>query len=321
MTKNVMIIGEFNDSGLSDTTLELLGGAVGLSSGGSVSLVLLGSGSENQSNAGFKAGATKIYIADDESYNEFLPDKWMAAIIDASTQDNPDLILLEQSSIGRDLGPRVAFKLSTAVAMDCVAIEEDNGLKVTRPCFGGNARAVYSFTDSPAVATVRAKSFEPIDSGNESGETIKIDVNAETKVSIINREAIVTEGLKLTDAPIVLCGGRGLGGPEGFDMIQELANAIGTDKAAIGSSRAACDLGWYPVANQVGLTGKVVNPDLYIGIAVSGASQHMAGCSGSKSIIAINKDPEANMFKSSRWGIVGDYKEVVPALIEAMKSN
>ena len=322
MTKNILVVGEFNQDGLSETTAELLTGASSLSSGGSVSVVLLGAGSQEKAQLSFSYGATKAYTIDNEAFSEFLPDKWAIAVNDIYEKETPDLILLEQSSVGRDLGPRLAFKLNSAVAMDCVSIEsDDTGFKATRPCFGGNARATYSYSASPAVATVRAKSFEAQTQGNESGEVIQIDLAADSKVAVINREEVATEGLKLTDAPIVLCGGRGLGGPEGFDMIQELANVIGTDKAAIGSSRAACDLGWYPVANQVGLTGKVVNPDLYVGIAVSGASQHMAGCSGSKSIIAINKDPEANMFKSARWGIVGDYKEVVPALIEAIKSS
>ncbi|MFL2635093.1 MAG: electron transfer flavoprotein subunit alpha/FixB family protein [Dehalococcoidia bacterium] len=322
MSNNVMVVGEFNQDGLSDTTAELLTGASSLSAGGTVSVILLGAGSQEKAESSFSYGATKAYTINDASFSEFLPDKWALAVNDIYEKEKPDLILLEQSTVGRDLGPRLAFKLNSAVAMDCVSIESDDaGFKATRPCFGGNARAVYTYSASPAIATVRAKSFEAQNQDSSNGEVVQIDLAIDSNVSIVNREEVATEGLKLTDAPIVLCGGRGLGGPEGFDMIQELAGAIGTDKAAIGSSRAACDLGWYPVANQVGLTGKVVNPDLYVGIAVSGASQHMAGCSGSKSIIAINKDPEANMFKSARWGIVGDYKEVVPALIEAIKSS
>ena len=116
-------------------------------------------------------------------------------------------------------------------------------------------------------------------------------------------------------------GGRGLGSAEGFELVEALAAAIGTDKAAVGASRAACDLEWYPTTQQVGLTGKVVTPDLYVAVAISGASQHMAGCSGSKTIVAINRDPEANIFKVARFGIVGDYKEVLPPLIEAIKNQ
>ncbi|MFB0900876.1 MAG: electron transfer flavoprotein subunit alpha/FixB family protein [Dehalococcoidia bacterium] len=322
MSKNIMVIGEFDNDQISETTTELLSGATKLSAGGSVSIVLLGTSSDLIASQAFAAGAHKAYISSSGDYDAFLADKWVNAVNDAITKENPDLVLLEQSSIGRDLGPRLAFKLDTGVAMDCVSIEDDDGhFKATRPCFGGNARAVYSFEASPAIATIRAKSFEIMQGDTGTGDIVQIQDTSVSKVTITNREVFTIEGLSLTDAPIVLCGGRGLGGPEGFDMIQALAEAIGTDKAALGSSRAACDLGWFPVANQVGLTGKVVNPDLYIGIAVSGASQHMAGCSGSKTIVAINKDPDANMFKASRWGIVGDYKEVVPALIDAINAK
>ena len=131
---------------------------------------------------------------------------------------------------------------------------------------------------------------------------------------------VLLSGLQIQDATVVVSGGRGLGDEEGFRVVEALASAIGDDRAAVGASRAACDLGWYPVSQQVGLTGKVVTPDLYIAIAISGASQHMAGCSGSKMIVAINRDAEANIFKEARYGIVGDYKQVLPPLIEAVKA-
>ncbi len=133
---------------------------------------------------------------------------------------------------------------------------------------------------------------------------------------MIDRKVATSEGVRLEDAEVVVTGGRGLGGPEGFGVIEELANVLG---GAVGASRAVADLGWRPVAEQVGLTGKVVSPTLYIAVAISGASQHMAGCSGSKNIVAINKDADANIFKAARFGIVGDFKTVMPALIEAVK--
>ncbi|MQC19385.1 MAG: electron transfer flavoprotein subunit alpha/FixB family protein [Chloroflexi bacterium] len=171
------------------------------------------------------------------------------------------------------------------------------------------------------MATVRAKSQDPLPpQAGASGETVELPAAGASRSTIAGREVAVAEGLQLQEAPIVVSGGRGLGGPEGFAVVEELAATIGRDKTAVGASRAACDLGWYPVSQQVGLTGKVVTPDLYIAIAISGASQHMAGCSGSKTIIAVNRDADANIFNSCRWGIVGDYKEVVPALIAALKS-
>jgi len=136
------------------------------------------------------------------------------------------------------------------------------------------------------------------------------------RTKVISRTKQEAEGVRLEDADVVVCGGRGLGGPEGFQMLEELARLLG---GAVGATRTACDLGWYPVANQIGLTGKVVTPTLYIAVALSGASQHMAGCSNSKYIVAINKDPEANIFKAARFGIVADYKQVVPSLIAALR--
>ena len=182
-----------------------------------------------------------------------------------------------------------------------------------------NARATYTFNTMPQIATVRGKTNEPaVPDASRNAEITKIAPNLPDQPStrLVGREAVKAEGIRLETAEIVVSGGRGLGGPEGFKVVEELASALG---AAVGASRAVCDLGWYPVSQQVGLTGKVVSPGLYIAIAISGASQHMAGCGGSKNIVAINKDPEANIFKSSRFGIVGDYQEVVPALIEEVK--
>ncbi len=323
MARNILVIGELDGGALSSTTAELVGGASRLADGGQVSVSLLGSGAGGQTGAAFAAGADRAFVSDDTTYDDFRSDQWVAAAEQAIDQASPDVILIAQTMVGRDLGPRLAFRRDTAVAMDCVDIEDSDGVfKATRPCYGGNAQATYAFATSPAIATVRAKSQEPLDPPREgtSGEVVELGGAGESRAEIVGREEAVAEGLQLQDAPVVVSGGRGLGAPEGFELVEELAEAIGTDKAAVGSSRAACDLGWYPPSQQVGLTGKVVTPDLYIAIAISGASQHMAGCSGSKTIVAINRDPEANIFTAARYGIVGDYKEVVPALIEAVNA-
>ncbi len=323
MARNILVIGELDGGALSSTTAELVGGASRLADGGQVSVTLTGAGASGQADAAFAAGADRAFVNDDATYDDFRSDQWVGAAEQAIDQSAPDVILIAQSIVGRDLGPRLAFRRDTAVAMDCVSIEDSGGaFKATRPCYGGNAQATYAFATSPAIATVRAKSQEPLDPPRDGagGEVVELSGAGESRAEIVGREAAVAEGLQLQDAPVVVSGGRGLGAPEGFEMVEQLAEAIGTDKAAVGSSRAACDLGWYPPSQQVGLTGKVVTPDLYIAIAISGASQHMAGCSGSKTIIAINKDPEANIFKAARYGIVGDYKEVLPPLIEAVKN-
>ena len=323
MARNILVIGELDGGALSGVTAELLGGASRLADGGRVSVTLLGAGADGQAAAAFAAGADRAFVNGDAAYDEFRSDQWIDAVGSAIEQAAPDVILIAQSIVGRDLGPRLAFRLDTAAAMDCVGIADEGGVfKATRPCYGGNAHATYAFAASPAIATVRAKSQDPLDPPREGagGELTELAVAGASRTEIVGREEAVAEGLQLQDAPVVVSGGRGLGAPEGFRLVEELAGAIGADKAAVGSSRAACDLGWYPPSQQVGLTGKVVTPDLYIAIAISGASQHMAGCSGSKTIVAINKDPEANIFKSARYGVVGDYKDVLPPLIEAVRN-
>ncbi|MBF8286239.1 MAG: electron transfer flavoprotein subunit alpha/FixB family protein, partial [Dehalococcoidia bacterium] len=193
-------------------------------------------------------------------------------------------------------------------------------LQATRPCYGGSARARYSINGTPQMATLRAKVYDPLERDpSRQAEVVKqpAGVSADSlRVRITGRRKEAVEGVRLEDAAVVVSGGRGLGGPEGFQSLEELAKLLG---GAVGATRAVCDLGWYPVAAQVGLTGKVVTPDLYIAVAISGASQHMAGISQVKNIVAINKDPEASIFKSSRFGVVGDWKEVVAAFTEKVR--
>ena len=323
MAQDVLVVGELAEGSVSSTTVELLGQATRLAQGGKVSVTLLGAGATGSAGAAFAAGADRVFVSDDANYDMFRSDQWLAAVEAALDQATPGVVLIAQSMVGRDLGPRLAFRRGTAVAMDCLRVEpaEGGGVRATRSAYGGNAHATYSFATSPAIVTVRAKSQEPIEPrAGASGETVALPAAGASRTEIAGREAAVKEGLQLQDASIVVSGGRGLGAPEGFKLVEALADAFGRDKAAVGSSRAACDLGWYPPSQQVGLTGKVVTPDLYVAVAISGASQHMAGCSGSKNIIAINKDREANIFKAARFGIVGDYKAVLPELIEAIKA-
>ena len=322
MPNDVLVVGELAGGELQPVTAELLGAATRVAEGGSVSVVLLGEGAQQAANAAFAAGADRAFVSGDAAYDDFRSDQWLAAVEAAMDQANPGIVLMAQSMVGRDLGPRLAFRRNTAVAMDCLRLETEGGqLHATRSAYGGNAQATYSFATSPAIVTVRAKSQEPIaPREGASGEAVELPGAGESRVEIASREAAVAEGLQLQDASIVVSGGRGLGSPEGFQLVEQLADAFGRDKATVGSSRAACDLGWYPTSAQVGLTGKVVTPDLYVAVAISGASQHMAGCSGAKTIVAINRDPEANIFKSARFGIVGDYKAVLPELIEAIKA-
>ena len=190
-----------------------------------------------------------------------------------------------------------------------------------RPVYGGSALAKFEFGESQTnVAIMRVKSIEPLpEDNNKSGdiEVLKLDL-AESKISttIIETVKQESEGIKLEDASVIIGGGRGLGGPEPFDQLEELAKLF---NGAVGASRAVCDAGWLDHAYQIGLTGKTVTPDLYIMIGISGASQHMAGCSASKNIVAINKDGDANIFKDARYGVVGDWEKVLPSFTSTVK--
>jgi electron transfer flavoprotein alpha subunit len=314
MPNGVLILAETDGGSIAPVTQELVGAAQRLNAG-PVSAMLIGSGVEGAASG--VTGVEKTYVVDDAALAQYTTDGYTAAAAAVAKQADPAVILLAQTDIGRDLGPALAFKLGTAVAMDTIAMEmKDGQLHTTRPAYGGNARAVNSFSTTPAVATVRPKSQDAAEGGAAGAvEKVAFDASA-IRTKVVDRQEATAEGVRLEDADVVVTGGRGLGGPENFDTIEALAKELG---GAVGASRAVADLGWRPVAEQVGLTGKVVSPTMYIAVAVSGASQHMAGCSGSKNIIAINKDADANIFKAARFGIVGDFKQVMPALLEAIK--
>ena len=313
---SILVIGETDDTGLAAPTLEMLGAASRLSGdlGGGVALALIGSDLNDAAAAAGPAGADTVYTADADSLASYQTDSFLPVAQAIVEQDSPSVVLMSQSSMGRDLAPRLATRLGTAAIMDSLALEVDGGrVMATRSCYGGNARQVVTVQTDPQVITVRPKSQDPLQADDSrSAEIIAVDVAEPIlRARTTGKEQAESEGIRLEDAEIVVSGGRGLGGPEAFSDLERLAGVL---TAAVGSSRAACDLGWYPPSQQVGLTGTVVSPTLYVAIAISGASQHMAGCGGSKNIVSINKDPDAPIFNFSRFGIVDDYKKVLPAL-------
>lgn len=323
MANGILVVGEVADGALAALTSEMLGAARRLAGDGKVACALIGSGVEGNASDAFAAGADEALVVDDAALAEYNTDLYLQALLKVAEQASPSVILFGQTNLGRDLAPRLAFRLNTGVVMDTVELAMEGGrMHATRPCYGGNARAVNVVQSDPQIATVRAKSQDPLPpDSSRSGATTKVDAALDAgaaRVKVTNRSGVAEEGVRLEDADIVVSGGRGLGGPEGFAPIEELAKSLG---AAIGASRAVCDLGWRPVSEQVGLTGKVVSPTLYITVGISGASQHMAGCSGSKNIVSINKDPDANIFKASRFGIVEDFAKVMEPLIAAVKQE
>ena len=312
----ILVIAEAVDGALAPISGELIGAAKKLSGEGAGTVTALVAGNEALAQQLIAAGADNAIAATSGALASGTAEAYVPAVQAALAQSGADIVLLGQTSLGRDLGPALAFKLGTAVAMDCVDLKVDGGkLRATRSAYGGNARAEVGFRNSPAIATVKAKSFDaPAAAG--SGSVSSIDAAGESRVKVTGTSKAETTGIRIEDAPVVVSGGRGLGDAGAFKQLEELATLL---KGATGASRAACDLGWYPPSQQVGLTGKTVSPGLYIAIAISGASQHMAGMAGSKNIVAINKDADANMVKVSKFAIIEDYKKIVPALIEEIK--
>ena len=320
MANGVLVFGEVTEDGkLVPVVAELLGAATRL--GGPVACALLGSGVEAVAKECVAFGAAKVIVVDDPLLAEYQGDAYAPVAERICKELDPAIVLMGQTMLGRDLAPRLAARLGTAVIMDCVELAGEGGKLVAgRPCYGGNARARYTINGSPQIATVKLKSQEPLArDDSRQGDIVKqsADLNPESvRTRVVERRKEKAEGVRLEDAKVVVSGGRGLGGPEGFQPLEELAEVLG---GAVGASRAVCDLGWYPVAAQVGLTGKVVTPDLYIAVGISGASQHMAGISQVKNIVAVNKDADASIFKSSRFGVVGDWKEIIPPFIEKVR--
>jgi electron transfer flavoprotein alpha subunit len=312
----ILVIAEVADGKVAPISFELLSAAHQLSGQGAGSVSALVAGEANAAALAARGAAT-VYAASAASLPGGPAAAYLPAVNAAIERSGADIVLLGQTSMGRDLAPAIAFANKTAVAMDCVALSIEGGrLRATRSAYGGNARAEHTWKGSLQVATVKAKSFDPREADGSSGSTVTIDAAAESKVKVLSTEKAQATGVRLEDASVVVSGGRGLGDPSAFAQLEELARLL---KGAVGASRAACDLGWYPPAQQVGLTGKTVSPELYIAVGISGASQHMAGMSGSKNIIAINRDPDANIVQVSRFAIVEDYKKVLPAIIEAIK--
>ena len=314
-----LIIAETAGGAVAPLSFELLAAARALAGTGAGAVSALVAGDESLAQSLFERGADAVYLAPEGSLDPGHAESGAGAALAAREAADADIVLLGQSSLGRDLGPLVAFRLNTAVAMDCVALSLEGGrLRATRSCYGGNANAEVTWRGETQVATLKLKAWDPLPpDASRSGAVTAIDATGEQRVRVISIEAAEATGVRLEDAEVIVSGGRGLGDPSAFGMMEELSGLLG---GATGASRAACDLGWYPPSQQVGLTGKTVTPNLYIAVAISGASQHMAGMSGSKNIVAINRDPDANMVQVSRFAVVEDYKKVVPALIEAIKA-
>ncbi|MBW1676098.1 MAG: electron transfer flavoprotein subunit alpha/FixB family protein [Deltaproteobacteria bacterium] len=324
MAHGIWIVAEQREGELRKVSFELVSEARRLadSMGQPVAAILLGSNIKEKAAELGKYGADKVMVADDNRLATYTTDAYVSVIAQLAQAQEPAIILLGASVQGKDLSGRLAARLAVGVAQDCVAFSiEDGNLVAKRPIYAGKAYATVTYADSvPQIATARPNVFE-LSRPDESRSVEVIDAEfslddsqLKTKVAEVIQEA--GGKVDLTEAERIVSGGRGMKGPEEFAILEELADLI---DATVGASRSVVDAGWRPHSDQVGQTGKVVSPNLYIACGISGAIQHLAGMSTSKTIVAINKDPEAPIFQKSDYGVVGDLFEVVPALTEALK--
>ncbi len=321
MAQGVLVFVETTPGGLVAIAREMLGAGRRLADalGEPLMAAVLGSGVQEVAQETVYHGADTVYVADAPTlaYYQTLP--YSAVMAQIAEQATPNIVLIGMGDIGRELGPRLAFRLRTGLASDCVDLTinpQTKLLEATRPVSGGNAMATVVIERTlPQMATVRGKTMEPAQRDPaHQGTLVPVAVNLDAvpaAVTLVERVKAEAAGVRLEDAEIVISGGRGLKGPDDFYAVLEpCAKTLG---AAVGASRAAVDEGWVPSQMQVGLTGKIVSPKLYVACAISGAAQHMAGCGYSKTIVAVNRDPDAPIYQRANIGVVGDYKKVIPA--------
>ena len=324
--KDVWVYIEVSGDKARNVGLELIGAGRRLADelGQKLAGVIIGSGVEGIAKEVFAAGADQVYLAEGPELAQYSTDGYSAVFVDMIKTYKPSVILLGATNDGRDLGPRVACRVGTGLTADCtdLSIEQETGLVVwTRPAFGGNIMAnILCPEHRPQMGTVRPSVFKrPVPDYSKTGEIIRVKSAAKAediRTKLLEVIAMSTGTCNLEEAEIIVSGGRGMGKPENFALVEELAKVLG---ASVGASRAAVDAGWKPHMHQVGQTGKTVGPKIYIACGISGAIQHLAGMSSSDIIIAINKDPDAPIFHMADYGVVGDVAEVLPLLTEEFR--
>jgi electron transfer flavoprotein alpha subunit len=287
--------------------------------------VVLGAGVEALAQEAISYGADTVYLADDPTLEQFRLEPYAAVLVKLAREQKPETLLLGATTRGRDLSAAIAADLETGLAADCTGLSIEPGtgkVHFVRPAMGGSVlMTLITANQRPQMASIRPRVFElPAAEAGRSGQVVPVPaVLAEGDIPTQVLEVLSEEGgVNLTAAKVIVSGGRGVGGPDGFKPLQELADLLG---GALGASRAAVDQGWIAYPHQVGQTGVTVRPDLYIAAGISGAIQHAAGMRGARYIVAINKDPEAPIFAFSDYGIVGDLKVIVPALTQALRSK
>ncbi len=311
------------EEGLSSSSREVLGMArkiVG-HTGGQVATALVGAKVSPLTQELFAFGADRVYLVENEKLKEFHANMYLRILQEIVQKAEAKIILVPTETMGSDIGARLAFRLEAGLVTDCTDFEIQNGkILFIKPVYGGKALAKIKVDAQISLVTVRSRAQEPISAdSNKKGELTIVeleDLAIPPETRLIEKIEEKEEEIPLEDAKIIISGGRGIGGTEAFEELRKMAKILG---GAVGASRAAVDAGWAPPSLQVGQTGKIVSPELYFAIALSGSSQHVAGMSGSKMVVAINRDPEAPVFRIANLGIVEDYRNVLPTLIDELK--
>jgi len=289
-------------------------------SGGRQVALIMGNGVADAAQEMAHYGVGEVLLVDHPDLEDYHPELYVSAFLQVCEKVKPRAILMGDTLTSIDMAPRVAFALNTGLVTDCVAIEVDKPhVSFIKPVYSGNVMAAYTFASEPYIVTLRSRAGEAARRrhgahADVTSVEVELDVPA-VATEVMQRVIEEDEGIKLTEADIIVSGGRGIGSPEGFEQLAQLAEVLG---AAVGASRPPCDLGWVPSKTQVGQTGEKVAPSLYIAAGISGATQHIAGMQSSKKIVAINRDRKANIFRIADYGVVGDCEEVVPAFQEAL---
>jgi len=322
----VWVFIEHRDGRIRNVSLELLGEGRKLADElkEELAAVLIGSEVEGLTKELFASGADTVYLVEHPLLKTYTTDGYTIAFTSLIQKYRPSVVLVGATNDGRDLGPRVAARLQTGLTADCTGLSidpETRRVAWTRPAFGGNIMATILCPDrNPQMGTVRPKVFKkPVPDFARTGKTIRETVEiaeSDIRTKVVDTVHVLTTSLNLEDAEVICSGGRGLGKPENFALVEALADAVG---GSVGASRAAVDAGWKPYPHQVGQTGKTVAPKIYFACGISGAIQHLAGMQTSDIIVAINKDPDAPIFKVADYGIVGDINVVLPLLTAKLK--
>jgi len=309
---------------------------------GEVTALVLGAGVDGIAQEAFHYGADHVIVADSDLLADYRPEPYAGLLSKLAADSSPDVIFFPTTTRGRELAAMLAVDLNTGVLVDVTALEQTgDGIIATRPIYAGKLLAKVQCSASPQIITTRGRAFpKPEADPSRSGtpETVDVAISDDEILTEVTGYAETEGGVSLADAAVIVSGGRGVSNnpkleppadlsdeeqekwraQQGFKLVNDLAELLG---AAVGASRAAVDAGYIPYAHQVGQTGKVVSPDLYIACGISGAIQHLAGMRTSKTIVAINKDPDAPIFKLARFGVVGDLYDILPPLTEALKAQ